>query len=192
MDYLLWATVVLIIALALAVLELFLPSGGVLGFLAVASLLGSIVLAFQHGEWYGFGFLTTAIFGVPVLVMLGLKYWPKTPIGRRVMLTVPTAEEVLPDDEQRRLLKSLVGKTGRSRSLMLPSGAVEIDGRTIDAVSEGMAIETGQWVRVVEVRGTRVVVRPVDEAELPRPSSDDALSRPIEEMGLDPFDDPLA
>jgi membrane-bound ClpP family serine protease len=70
---------------------------------------------------------------------------------------------------------------------MLPSGAVTIDGRTINAVSEGVPIDAGQRVRVIDVHGNRVVVRPVDDAS----AGPDSLSRPIEAVGLDPFDDPL-
>ena len=72
---------------------------------------------------------------------------------------------------------------------MLPSGAVEIDGQTIDALSEGVPIESGQRVRVIEVRGMRVVVRPADDEP---PTTDDVLSQPIDSLGLEPFDDPLA
>ncbi len=74
---------------------------------------------------------------------------------------------------------------------MLPSGAVDIDGTIVDALSEGMAIEAGGWVKVIEVRGTRVVVRPTDE----RPQTADQpaeLDQSIESIGLDPFEDPLA
>jgi hypothetical protein len=53
-----------------------------------------------------------------------------------------------------------------------------------------MPIEPGELVRVIEVRGSRVVVRPVEEGETP-PISDDVLSRPIDTLGIDPFDDPL-
>jgi hypothetical protein len=105
-------------------------------------------------------------------------------------LDVPTSEEVLPDTPQRQKLRQLVGKFGVAKSLMMPSGAVLIDGATIDALSEGIPIEAGQRVKVIEVRGTRVLVRPVDENEAPQ-ASDDVLSRPIESLGLDSLDDPL-
>jgi hypothetical protein len=59
----------------------------------------------------------------------------------------------------------------------------------IDAVSEGVSIEAGQAVRIVEVRGMRVVVRPATSAP---PPSNDPLAQPIESLGLDPFEDPLA
>ena len=59
------------------------------------------------------------------------------------MLPLPTSDEVLPDSDRRRNLKTLVGKIGKAKSLMLPSGAVDIEGTTVDALSEGMAIEAG-------------------------------------------------
>ena len=84
----------------------------------------------------------------------------------------------------------MVGKVGQAKSLMMPSGAVEIEGRVIDALSEGLPIEAGSRVKVVEVRGSRVVVRPTTEATSHR--SDDPLSQPIESIGVDPFDDPAS
>jgi membrane-bound serine protease (ClpP class) len=67
---------------------------------------------------------------------------------------------------------------------------VTIDGRKVDAVSEGMPIEAGCRVRVLEVHGNRVVVRPVDE-ESGAEEESDPLSRPIDSLGSDPFEDPL-
>ena len=88
----------------------------------------------------------------------------------------------------------MVGQIGRAQTRMLPSGAVEIDGRTIDAVSDGMPIEPGQPVRVTEVHGTRVTVRLVSEAAAaasPAASNDDVMAQTIDKLGLGPFD-PLA
>jgi hypothetical protein len=110
-------------------------------------------------------------------------------MGRRLLLDVPRGDEQLPDTPQRRTLRQMVGKRGVAKTLMLPSGAVTIEGQTIDALSEGMPIEAGQRVRVIEVRGNRVVVRPDDDESQP---SDDVLSQPIESLGLDSLEDPLA
>lgn len=190
-DPVAWAALLLLIGLSLAVLEVFIPSGGVIGFLSIASVLSAIALAFYRGPWYGLSFLGTAVIALPALLLVAFRYWPETTMGRRFLLDVPTSEDVLPDHDERRLLKSLVGRIGEARSLMLPSGVVLIDGRNFDALSEGLAIEKGQWVQVVEVRGTRLVVRPTDEPPSPvRP--DDPLSQPIDTLGLNPFEDPLA
>ncbi|MES1213663.1 MAG: NfeD family protein, partial [Singulisphaera sp.] len=104
---------------------------------------------------------------------------------------LPQGDDVLPDSDKRRNLKLLVGKLGKARTLMLPSGAVDVDGAIVDALSEGVAIEAGSWVKVVEVRGTRVVVRPTEERPqaVEHPSE---LDQSIESIGLDPFEDPLA
>ena len=87
---------------------------------------------------------------------------------------------------------------------MLPSGAIRIDGQIIDAVSHSGAIEEGQPVIVIEVRGNRMVVRPADPRDLSveqtgsegsllveSVETEDLLSKPIEELGLESLDDPL-
>ena len=190
LDPLAWAVVLMLVGVSLAVLEIFIPSGGVIGFLSIVSVVAAIGLAFYRGPWYGLSFLGTAVFALPAVIIAALHYWPETPMGRRLLLEVPTSDEVLPADDGRRHLKSLVGRIGQAKSLMLPSGAVSIDGESIDAVSEGMAIEKGQWVVVVEVRGTRVVVRPSEKPPEPA-AADDPLSKPIDSLGLDSFEDPL-
>lgn len=191
MDPLVWSSLLLLVGLTLVVCEVFIPSGGVLGLLAVSSLVASIALAFYHkGVEVGLLFLTVSVVLVPTALALAFRYWPQTPMGRRLLLDVRPGEEMLPDTPERRTLAQLVGKLGVAKTLMLPSGAVVIEGRTIDALSEGMPIEAGQRVRVVAVRGSRVIVRPAEEDE--QPQSDDVLSRPIESLGIDSLEDPLA
>ncbi len=198
--YLMWAIVLLLGGLALMILEAFLPSGGVLGTLSIIAILAAVGLAYYTGPLSGTILLVASVVAAPMCIYFALKWWPNTPIGRRVLLDAPRSDEVLPDNPLRRSMREMVGKVGKAKSLMLPSGAIVIDGKVIDAVSEGMAIEAGQAVRVVEVRANRVVVRPIDEqeeanaqieSELDRHRSDhdDLLSRPIDSLGLDPFDD---
>ncbi len=86
------------------------------------------------------------------------------------------------------MLKRLVGRVGRAKSKLLLSGVITIDGRTVDAVSESQPIEVGQAVRVVQVRGRGVVVRPVDEGE----TSAEPPVDPLQRVYDDPFDVPPA
>ncbi|MCA9246341.1 MAG: hypothetical protein KDA42_04470 [Planctomycetales bacterium] len=197
LDPLMWAALLMLAGCLLAILEVFIVSGGVLGFLAAACIVASISLAFYHrGAITGLSFMLIAVVAIPVTLGVALKYWPLTPMGRRFLLGLPTSDEVTPDDKRTRL-KDLIGKTGVVKSPMLPSGAVRVAGRTVDAVSEGMALDPGQHVQVVEVRAYRVVVRPI-EGELPlEPASDaesevDPLKRSLDELGIEPLDDPLA
>jgi hypothetical protein len=76
---------------------------------------------------------------------------------------------------------------------MLPSGAVEIDGQMIDAVTQGQAIEPGTYVVVAEVRANRVVVRPAGKDQRPgHENPNELLARPIDEFGIESLDDPLS
>ena len=159
MDPWVWAVLLLVSGIGLAVLEIFFPSAGILGFLSASSILASIILGFTHSPTAGFIILAVAVGGVPTAIVLGFKWWPHTAMGRRVMLISPRSEDVLPNDPKTEHLKSLVGQIAETRCKMLPSGAVVIEGRTVDAISEGMPIEAGQQVRVIEVKGGRVVVR---------------------------------
>jgi membrane-bound serine protease (ClpP class) len=112
-------------------------------------------------------------------------------MGRAFLGDLPQEDEVKPEDPRRRL----VGRVGVAKSLMLPSGAVLIDGELVDAVSQGIAIDPGQAVVVVEVRANRVMVRPAthQEVESAAVEPDDVLSRPIEDFGIESLeDDPLA
>jgi membrane-bound serine protease (ClpP class) len=179
----------LALSMGLAVLEVFFPSAGILAFLSVSAMLGAIIMGFRQGPAAGLGILALAFAGVPTVVALAFHWWPKTSMGKQVLLMAPKAEDVLPDDPERRRLKSLVGQIGRAKCPMLPGGVIAIDGRTVDAVSEGMAIEAGQAVRVIKVQANRVVVRSVKE-ETPLETAEDPLQRPIESVIPDPFEQP--
>jgi membrane-bound serine protease (ClpP class) len=186
-----WPLLLLAVGLGLAVLEVFFTSAGMLALLSAAVLLAAVVVAFLHGPGIGMTILGLIVVVTPTVVILAFRWWPYTYLGRQVLLEVPRAEDVLPDDPPRRQLKGLIGRLGRAKCRMLPGGVVAIDGRTADAVSEGMAIEPGQSVRVIKVQANRLVVRLVEE-ETPTQSAENPLDRPIDSILGDGFQDPLA
>jgi membrane-bound ClpP family serine protease len=189
MDYWVWAVLLLVLGTALTVMEIFFPSAGILAFLSAVTLLGAIVMGFMQGTLAGFLILLGVAFGLPIAIVLGFKYWPRTAMGRRVILMAPSSEDVLPDDPNKERLKNLIGRIGRAKSKLLLSGVITIDGRTIDAVSESMPIEVGQAVQVVQVRGHGLVVRPVEEQPSAEPS--DPLKRTFDDpFELPPLDTP--
>lgn len=188
LDPIAWAFLLMLLGCALMVLEVFFPSAGILGFLSATSFVAAIYFAFQRGTGTGATFTIAAVVAVPVVLTLAFKYLPYTPIGKALLGSLPTDEEVLPDEPR----KSLVGRVGVTRSKMLPSGAVEIDGQMIDAVTQGVPIDPGQYVEVIEVRANRVVVRPATEGQRPQQTDPrDVLHKPLEELGIEGFDEPL-
>ena len=190
LDPLSWAILLMIIGCGLVVLEVFIPSGGILGFLSIVAICGSIFMAFRRDMSTGFSFVLVTLIGVPTVIGLAFRIWPQTPMGKAFLGELPNESEIRPNDPRR----DLVGRLGIAKSKMLPSGSVSVDGRYVDAVSNGAAIEPGQTVVVIEVRGNRVVVRPADEEDVRgQPGlAKDFLDTPVEDLGIESIDDPLA
>ncbi len=190
LDPIVWAIILMLIGCGLVVMEVFIPSGGLLSFLSAVAIVASVVMAFRRDTTAGLGFIVITLVAVPAVIGLAFKYWPMTPMGKAFLGELQTQDELKPADPRR----ELVGRVGVAKSKMLPSGSVWVDGRLIDAVTQGEAIDAGQAVVVVEVRGNRVVVRHADEQEARQvvEGRQDLFSTPVDELGLDSFEDPLA
>jgi membrane-bound serine protease (ClpP class) len=190
MNPTLWAFVLFVLALALVVLEVFVPSGGVLGVLALTSVVASVIMVFQdHGLDIAAYYLVGLVILVPIVVGAAIKWWPYTPIGRRVLNLVPGREREFAGVALYDKMRALVGQEGISVTVLIPSGAVRIGDRVYDAVAEGTPIEKGERVRVLQVEGTNIVVRRYETAE---PSSE---SEPASEQPVNPdllMEDPFA
>jgi len=159
-DYATWAILLLLLGLLLLVLEFFVPSGGTLAVICALSLLAAIVAGFLAGPWTGALILLAVCVIVPASAGAAVRWWPDTPIGKLMLIQRPrSSDEVLPETVAYRGLRDLVGRRGQAKGLMLPSGLVLIDGKTYDAVSEGMPIESGEQVIVVHVSTQRLIVR---------------------------------
>ncbi len=190
-DALLWSILLLALGLGLIALELFVPSGGVLGILAALAIIASIAVAFSGGWVTGVVMLLATMLILPLVLAAAIHYWPRTPIGRAILLETPQSEEeVLPDTPEHRKLKDLIGKRGTAKTKMLPSGAVVIEGRVYDAIGEGMAIDPGQPIRVTAVRTNRIVVVLDDSPRAFAPDSADVLAQPARNLGLESWDQP--
>lgn len=182
MTALLWVGSLLLVGLVMLMLEVFLPSGGVLGFLSLVAIAVAIGLAFlEQGAAVGMGVLGLAFAAVPSVLALAFRWLPATPLGRRVLPPPPTADDVIPAADRRRRLRELVGLRGRTVHELVPWGVVEVaDGRH-EALSEGGPVEAGTAVEVVGVQGAAVVVRPV-----PPPDRDRRPERPEKPAPADP------
>lgn len=157
-----YAIILLVAGIFLAFLETILPSGGLLGFLAAASLIGAVVIGFMHGEPAGWIILLATFVCVPVLILLGLKVLPKTPFGRRMILADPNRKinpvggKVEISDENFSPLKDRSGVTVTG---LRPSGIAEIDGKRYSVVSEGEMISPSVEIVVQEVEGNNIIVK---------------------------------
>jgi membrane-bound ClpP family serine protease len=167
----LWTFLFFTLAFVVAVLEVFLPSGGVFAVLAIAFLITSIVFSFQIGVVFGSLYTLIVCLLVPVFLWIALRLWPKTWIGRRILLA-PEEDPALLPNEELQTLKQLVGKYGMAKSKMLLGGLIEIEGRRYSAVSDVEPIEPGEVVCVLRIEGTSIIVRKSTQKSNTAPSAE--------------------
>lgn len=172
MSTLAWPLLLLAFGLLLLIAEVFIPSGGLIGFLALCCLGLSLWHAFQQSPGMGLNFLLADSLLLPLAMALAIHLWPRTPLAKRVFLARPSPEEFEVSHSSLRL-DHLVGQFGRAPTPLRPSGMVDFDGRRLDALSEEGLIPSGALIRAVRVRGGELIVRTA-----PDPPLDEQLAGP--------------
>jgi membrane-bound ClpP family serine protease len=162
MNELTIALALILLGLVLMVAEIFIPSFGILFALALVALIVGVTLAFSSSSETGVGTLIAVCIALPVLWSLAMYFWPKTPLGQRFVLNAPPEDETLASTPMNKELEQLRGQYGRTISALRPAGITDFNGRRVDTISEGGMIEPGHWVRCIDVKSGRVIVREVD------------------------------
>jgi membrane-bound ClpP family serine protease len=93
------------------------------------------------------------------------RFLPHTPVFNRMMLAPPSSEEAEAISHREALadFQHLLGQTGVAATRLILSGKARIGDQLVDVMADGEAIDRGTPVTVVEVTGSRVVVRSVRE-----------------------------
>jgi len=148
------------VGIAAILVEVFVPAGGLVGLAGAASIVASVAFGFARvGPVAGSVLLLVALGGVPPLLFVALKLFPRSAVGRWLVLSqAQRADEgyaVRSPEEAARLL----GKQAVTVTPLRPVGTAEIDGRRYSVVTEGEYVDGGRSVRVVRVEGSRILVR---------------------------------
>ncbi|MGH7178787.1 MAG: hypothetical protein ACREJC_15520 [Tepidisphaeraceae bacterium] len=144
---LLLAGVVLLIA------EMLLPTQGVLGVLGGGAVVASVGMAFWINQWFGLSMMLGLVVAAPFAVTAALNIWPRTPIGKRIVLGKVESPVSAP--------AVAVGESGQAVSDLRPMGLCDFSGRRIETRADGGIIRAGQDVKVQNIIDGRVIVRAV-------------------------------
>jgi membrane-bound ClpP family serine protease len=170
-PYLLWGFILAGAALGLLLVEILVPSGGLLGVLCGVAGIGSIVAFFQYDPKAGVAALVAYAIATPVLLVLFFKLWLNSPLARRMVLG--GEKDLAPSDEDdaarateqaraKRLeqTRQLIGADGITETALRPVGFVKINGQRLDAMAESGIIEANTPVVVTDVYDNQIKVRP--------------------------------
>jgi len=145
----------IVLAVGLFFLEAIVPSFGLITLFGIGCIAGAIVLAFSVGTGIGVLFSVLAVASVPVAVALVVKMLKST------SFVLKPAEEPQRPTEGVAPWRPQPGTRGVAASPLRPAGTAVFDGRRVSVVTTGDMVEPDEQVEVVQVDGTRIVVRPV-------------------------------
>jgi membrane-bound ClpP family serine protease len=170
---LVWGLILLGASLSLLCLELFVPSGGLIGAMALVAAIGSVVAFFMYDSTWGVVSALLYVLLGPILIVFGFRVWLHSPLAKKMILGGDEPGTVEQDDDaaisseharRERLaqLRQLIGARGVAVTLLRPVGTVKIEGQRLDALAESGIIEPGKTVIVTEVYDNQVKVREVE------------------------------
>ena len=142
----------------LLVLEIFVPSFGLLTIMALGSLAGGIVIFFNHGPTCGWIGIINAFILIPFVWIITYKVLPKTSFGKKITLGEPDREkgDAIPDTNE---LEKMKGREGIVLTPLRPVGMCDFDGHRLECVAETGYVEKNNIVKVIHVEGTQLTVR---------------------------------
>lgn len=173
-TFLVWGVILAAAAIVLFLMEIVLPSGGLLALLCGVAAIGSLILFFRYDSLVGAFALLAYLILAPLLVVGGFKLWRHSPLagvmilgGKDESTADLSGDEAYAASEQRRIerlreLEALIGAEGEAVTELRPVGVVKIDGRRIDALSEVGIISAGSRVVVSTVYDNQIKVRAVE------------------------------
>lgn len=177
-----WLEAILFLAgLVFLAMELFvIPGWGVSGFIGLALMMASVIMAGQDfvvpandRQWAELVTTTLVILCSGFIVIIGAAFITKKlgtiPVFNRLVLqpkpdtdtASPTLNKEGKPIPQNHPLVS-VGDWGKAESQLRPAGRATFSGRSIDVISDGAYIEPDTQVKVVDIQGNRIMVIQVE------------------------------
>ncbi|MDN7245801.1 NfeD family protein [Planococcus shenhongbingii] len=152
--------ILLIIGFALLAAELLVPSG-IIGFLGLAAILGSVLLAGGNLKTTAIAILIALIVATAGMVIILKFFGKRLHLFKRIILTdaTDTASGYVSAVNR----PELVGQIAVTVTALRPSGTIKLNDERIDAVSDGRFVDSGKSVKIIKVEGSRIVVREIDQ-----------------------------
>lgn len=174
-QWLIWGVVLLAVAAALFFVEVFLPTGGIIGAASGLAAVAGIVCLFWRDSTLGLFAATGVILLLPFAIAFALKVAPDTPFAKWVTLSdrqearnrrpaSDGADVRTPGVGAQTVGRASirVGDTGKTLTPLFPVGTCLIDGRREECLARRGTIAADTPVRVVVVEGDEVYVSAVE------------------------------
>ena len=145
-----------IVGISLISLELFIPSFGIIGVAGIALAIYSVMDSFASPKKGIFVIIATGL-AVVITMTIFVK------LGFRVNLfdsyVLDVKERDRKDFHEDKDLSELIGNVGVTKSILRPTGRIEVDGEIYDAMARSEFIEEASVVSVIDVKDGHIIVK---------------------------------
>lgn len=149
-----------VLGFGFVIVEMFVPGFGVPGISgAVLLLLGIILTANTLLEAFILIMIILIILGIILTIIL--RSANKGGVAKGVILSTSMTREEGYIGVGTEDMDYFLDKEGVALTMLRPSGAVDFDGVKLDALADGVYISKGSKVKVIKVKGRRLIVRQV-------------------------------
>lgn len=144
----------LMLGAALMIVEVFLPGFGLPGVSGIVLIgAGTVIIWLKAGALTALATLLVVIAVLAVLISYMMRR--ATEGGAHARIFLREKEELRSGED----MQVLLGKQGRTTSVLRPAGIGDFDGVRLNVVTEGNFIERDKPIEIVNVDGARIVVR---------------------------------
>src|SRR6056297_501552 len=157
-----WGLIVLfIVGIILMALELFVvPGFGITGIGGLIAIFASLYFFFPDPST-SLGVMAAVLVISMVLLFILMKLFGVSKLWKNISLGESQSNEggYTSHSDQ----KKLIGEVGKALTHLRPAGTAEINGKRVDVITEGDYIDKDQMVKVIRVKGSRVIVKKIEE-----------------------------
>ena len=157
-----WGLIVLfIVGIVLMAIELFVvPGFGITGIGGLIAIFASLYFFFPDPST-ALGVMAAVLVISIVLLFILIKLFGVSKFWKNISLGESQSNEGGYTSHSNQ--KKLIGETGTTLTHLRPAGTAEFRGKRIDVITEGDYIDKNKEVKVIRVKGSRVVVKKIEE-----------------------------
>lgn len=150
-----------VLGIGLLIVEALMPGFGIAGFSGVALEAVALVLTWQqHGTLATLGMLLIVLAVLAIAISTSLHSLTKGKLSKSSLVNRHT-ESNDAGYRSNEDMQVFLGREGTATTALRPTGMGEFDGVRLNVVSEGDFIESGTKIRIEQIEGSRIVVKPV-------------------------------
>ena len=150
---LIWAIVLLVVGMFILLVDIYIEGFGIPGVVALVAIAASLFITVAFVPFGGFIVLAKIVVLVPGTIFF-FRFLKSRQLDGKLILTETLAEDKIDVSG----LEYFLGKEGITKTALRPQGTADFNGAGVEVCSESKYIPEGKRVKVVDVKGRRVMV----------------------------------